>query len=66
MRAIFSDICSFGQRDVVAEFEAGAAFGDVADHAVPRRAGFVDLGDAAINHLVACALRVDRASKIPR
>src|SRR5882672_3245147 len=51
-----------GQRDPLLgepeggfELEAGAVFGNVADHAIPGRTTFADLGDAAINNLVARA-----------
>src|ERR1700737_2018305 len=46
----------FGQLDGAAEFEAGALFGNVADDAVRGCATLVDLGNAAINPLVAPAL----------
>jgi len=46
----------FRELDDVAEFEVGAAFGDIADNAIPGHAAFVDLGDAAINDLVAHTL----------
>ena len=52
LRAMVSDICSLGKLDVVAEFDAGAVFGDVADDAIPGCATLADFGDAAINHLV--------------
>ena len=43
-------------KTVLAEFDAGALVGDVADDALSGRAMFVDLGDAAVNHLFARVL----------
>ena len=64
-RAIVSRIGLFGQPEVVAEFEMSAVFGEVAHDAIPGSAVFADLGDAAVDNLVARALASVQHRKTP-
>ena len=65
MRAIVSRKEFFGRPTGVAEFEMGAAFRNVAHHAIPGRATFGNLGGPAVNHLVAWAVASVRHRKAP-
>src|ERR1700676_594588 len=53
------------QPDIVAEFQMGAVFGNVAHHAISRRATFANLGDPAVDDPVARALASVQHRKAP-
>src|SRR6516165_10113383 len=54
-----------GKPHAFIEFQTGAVFGDVANHAIPGSAVSAHLGDAAIDHLVARALASFQHAKLP-